>query len=105
MKFLLYATVIFLNLLNLYKLDIPVHCLKSQIIGDWKFKATKPVKKSIDELYRMTCGNPNPSHESSAYKYNMNLKQFVDEFTITLKDDDNVTLTKNNLIKVFFYLF
>lgn len=105
MKFLLYAVVIFLNLLNLYKLDIPVHCTKSQIIGDWKFKATKPVKKSIEELYEMTCGNPNPSHESSAYKYNMNLEEFVDEFTITLKDDDVVTITKDNSKKVNFKLF
>ena len=99
MKFYL-CIVLVLCFTSLYKADIPVHCLKTQIEGDWDFKATKPVIKSIDGLYKMTCGNPNPSHESSAYKFNMDLSLFSDSFSVNLGSNFAATLNENGQSRV-----
>lgn len=34
--------------------DLPVHCLRSQIVGDWKFTLSKPSNK------RSSCGHLHP---------------------------------------------
>jgi hypothetical protein len=36
-----YILTILSSLLHLMKSDIPVHCLKSQIIGDWQFEISQ----------------------------------------------------------------
>ncbi len=84
----------------LYKADIPVHCLKTQIEGEWEFKATKPVTKSIEGLYQMTCGNPNPSHESSAYKFNMDLSLFKNSFSVNLGSNFVATINESEQTRV-----
>ena len=86
MKFLIIKFVI-LCLISLYKSDIPVHCLKSQITGEWEFKATKAVKKEMGDFYKMTCGHQLPSHESSSYKATMDMNLFTESFTVNLQKD------------------
>jgi hypothetical protein len=102
MKFL-FLLVIVLFFANLYKCDIPVHCVKSQIEGEWEFKATEPVTKSIEQLYKMTCGHPNPSHESSAYQMNMDLSLFEYEFSVKLGKNFVATLDQNGKSRVKLY--
>jgi hypothetical protein len=103
MKFLLFKIVL-LCLFSIYKFDIPVHCLKSQIVGEWEFKATKPLKKNIGELYQMTCGHANPSHESTALKFNMDEKEFTENFTVTLSDNDSSVIKRGSTEKVIFII-
>ena len=49
------------------KTDIPTHCVKSQIVGEWVFKRTTAVKRSLSELYseEVLCGHKLPSDEKS----------------------------------------
>jgi hypothetical protein len=61
---------------------------------------TAPVKKTISEQYQLTCGHSNPSHESSAYKFNMNGDNFIKTVEMELKDNDDVLLKDENNIFV-----
>jgi hypothetical protein len=99
MKFFL-AKVIFLCFISMYKCDIPVHCVKSQIEGGWEFKATKPVKKTLVELYDFTCGHKSPTHESNAYLNNFDLNQFTEEFTVDFASNDVATYKDAQISKV-----
>ena len=90
-----FSTLIVLCTLSMYRLDIPVHCTKSQVAGVWDFKATAPRVKTggmereqkLKHTYKETCGHPNPSHESSAYKYNMDKSLFIEDFSVEFKKD------------------
>lgn len=84
----------FLSVLYINKCDIPVHCTLSQIVGEWEFQATPPERKSIEELYDMTCGHTNPSHESTSYKFNMKSKKFTETFTVKFDKNSIAKLTK-----------
>jgi hypothetical protein len=84
----------------MFKCDIPVHCKKSQIEGEWMFKATKAVKKNKEELYDLKCGHKLPSHESTSYKYGMNLDDFTDNFSVNLLNNREAVYTKGNQSKV-----
>ena len=100
MKFLFIKLVI-VCLFSLYKSDIPVHCLKSQIVGEWEFKATKPVRKEIGELYKMTCGHNLPSHESSSYKASMEMSLFTEKFRVNLQKDNTAVYNgKQEKVKI-----
>jgi hypothetical protein len=99
MKFL-FSLVIVLFFGKFIICDIPVHCVKSQIEGEWKFKATEPVTKSIEQLYDMTCGHPNPSHESSAYQMNMDLSLFEKEFSVKFGNNFVATINQNGKSRV-----
>lgn len=114
-----YYTFIVLCSVNLYKFDIPVHCVKSQVEGIWDFKATAPRVKTggmqeeqkLSQTYKETCGHPNPSHESSAFNYNMDLSLFTDTFSVNLKSDftadyingnGDIQKVKSNLYNLLF---
>jgi len=60
MKFtyILVITTLLLSSLNIVKSDIPVHCLKEDIVGDWVFEITSlEIKNS---LLDNTCGHDSP---------------------------------------------
>ena len=99
MKFCFYIALV-LCIMNVYKSDIPVHCVKSQIQGEWDFVATPPQPQSIEELYKMTCGHKNPSHESNAYNFNMDLSLFTEKFSINLGEDFVATMDGKKESKV-----
>jgi hypothetical protein len=91
MKFLKLKLVLLLIFACLYKADIPVHCVKSQIIGNWVFRATetKQVTKP-EELYAHTCGHKNPTHESNAHLAKMDDNLFTKQFTVTFAEDSSI---------------
>jgi hypothetical protein len=81
-------------------------------VGKWNFFATPPIKKSLAELYKLSCGHQIPSRKSSSYKFNMKHNEFSENFTIELNDSDEATyfhdkttkediVYKINLRKVF----
>ncbi len=70
--------------------------LKFKIVGTWKFFLTNPVKKTIQEQYKLTCGHSNPSHELTAYKFNMDQSLFQSSIELDLKESDNAILTDGN---------
>ena len=69
--------------------DIPVHCLKSQIIGKWKIFASKP--DVISNLYQFTCGHTMPSHERNAYTHTKIIPAYT--FSVNLKANDVAALS------------
>jgi hypothetical protein len=97
MKFLL-VKIIIIAFLGLYKADIPTHCLKTQVIGEWEFKASKPVKKSLHDLYDLKCGHTLPSHESTSYKINVDLATFTETFKVEFKNIDDIVYKKDSTI-------
>lgn len=108
MKFTLLISAIIICLFCICRCDIPTHCRKSQEVGLWEFKATKPIKKSLGELYKFSCGHMIPSSESTAMKLNMNLQTFTDKFTIELKDSDEALYSDANisgLVFIYFLIF
>jgi hypothetical protein len=60
--------------------DLPVHCLKSQIVGKWNIKATKLYE--VKSGHEMKCGHLEPSTEATSYKAKPKLK-FDKEFIKT----------------------
>ena len=103
MKFFI-CKIIFLLLLSVYRCDIPVHCQQFQIEGEWEFKATKGNSKNKVELYDMTCGHKLPSHESTSYKNEMNLKEFTEDFSVVLNKNNQAIYKKGNERKVNFII-
>jgi cathepsin C len=67
MKFIFFKILVAVTLISIHKADIPVHCLKSQIVGKWIFQATEPKERNIQELYDLKCGHEMPSHEKSSH--------------------------------------
>ena len=104
MKLIIYILYIVLFTSTFVKSDIPVHCLKSQVIkcnyliGSRKVEifSNPSRKKNTTEKYKLTCGHTNPSHEATAYKFNMNLDDFQLSIEMELKDSDEVILTQEN---------
>lgn len=68
MKFIILKFLLTIALLSFTKADLPIHCLKSNIIGKWKFYAIEPkeINKS-DELYNLLCGHEMPSNEKTSH--------------------------------------
>lgn len=96
MKFTL-LFIVLVSFSNIYKADIPTHCLKSQEVGTWEFKATKTVKKSLADLYQFSCGHQIPSHENTALKFNMDMQTFTEKFTIELRESDEAIYKDANI--------
>lgn len=95
MKHYICFTVILVIVLNVIQCDFPVHCLKSQVVGKWKFKSTQPKALSKLELGSFSCGHKIPSHESTSYQFNMNVDDFVELHELELKDNDEAVLDGN----------
>lgn len=84
-KYLLFLVVIFS--FEFARADLPVHCLKKDIIGEWILELTA-LQASKDG--RVSCGHDSPDRASTSYK------AFLDEFktektlNIELKEDFTV---------------
>jgi hypothetical protein len=77
--------------------DIPVHCVKSQITGDWIIHATKPTIQN--DLYKFTCGHKLPSRENHSYLIKPNSKYNI-KFKVSLQENDQALLFLNKSKKV-----
>jgi len=101
---LVFFAIISLTLVLITKSDIPTHCLKSQVVGEWVFKRTPLQKKSLEELYKgnTLCGHKLPSHESSSYlAKNLDGYEKVQDLRVRLNIDDSVTiLSGGNSLRV-----
>ena len=84
---------ILLNISTIIKADLPVHCLKHDIIGEWVIKASIP--KEVNSGHDMKCGHSEPSSENNAYlaqsPYPLDL-----EYHVVLKNVSTAVLTMPN---------
>ena len=46
---------VFMSKLSVFRADLPVHCLKSHIAGDWEFKISQ--LKKYDKFVENQCGH------------------------------------------------
>ena len=83
MKFYLFFSVYFFLQSNFPFIfaDLPIHCLKSQTHGVWKFEFSEP-KISPDHL-KNTCGHNTPDREKTSFKALEN--SFAPSFTMSLR--------------------
>jgi len=91
-----YKFLICLIITNLFveiKSDIPTHCVKSQIVGEWVFKRTPAVKRSLNELYseEALCGHQLPSNEKTSMRVtDLSKYQLGEDLKVKLSNDDSV---------------
>jgi C1A family cysteine protease len=73
--------------------DIPTHCLKSQVVGDWVFQRGPLSFKTKEELFAESslCGHKLPSHESTSIEAKY-LPNIIDEIQVHLDNDDSVVI-------------
>lgn len=81
MKFVLYITFIFILQTPCFFADLPIHCLKSQTYGKWKFDLSTPLKASNG--LRNPCGHHTPDFINSSFHSYPPL--FTHNSTITLE--------------------
>ena len=70
------------------KADLPVHCLKHQIVGSWNLFLTSSLTKDPSE--KLSCGHTSPDHQSTSYL--AMIDEFESSITLSLKlgQDDTV---------------
>lgn len=87
------VSLCFIALFSCTYQDIPTHCLKSQVVGDWVFQRGPLVAKFKEDLYHQStlCGHKLPSHESSSMLANQ-ISDPVDEIRVHLDHNDNVII-------------
>ena len=93
------AIFILFLLANFQNCDIPVHCLKSQIAGEWTFYLTKAYEQSKKKLYKLGCSHSIPSNQDNAYKAKIGSKYFVKKIKIKLSEDDSAEFLQKELIQ------
>ena len=105
MKFITFKDYCILSLLLIILLfsstkeDLPVHCLKSQIVGEWSFTLGKTIKlSSPSEKYSFTCEHAIPSHESTSYLTNDKKDKLQKEKVINVSFFKDNTFTSSNNI-------
>lgn len=86
MKSLLFYFFLFFPILIIC--DLPVHCLKHQIVGNWNFHISSILKEKDS---REQCGHESPDNPKTSNKPNFEL---IEEkiIVLTLKPDDSVHL-------------
>jgi len=80
--------------------DIPVHCLKSQIQGNWKIFASNPTE--VSNLYQFTCGHSMPSQERDAYTHSKIIPQFIYSLNLQSNDEAILSIDHSNQKVTFF---
>jgi hypothetical protein len=95
-KFVLLVFCIFL-ILNFSRCDLPVHCLKSQIIGKWIISASDLI--NTRNPHEVKCGHNEPSDEESAYLAESNIVLFR-TYNLDLQSNDTAILNIDNDIHV-----
>ena len=95
----IYSLLLIILLFSSTKEDLPVHCLKSQIVGEWSFTLGKTTKlSSPSEKYSFTCEHAIPSHESTSYLTNDKKDKLQKEKVINVSFFKDNTFTSSNNI-------
>ncbi|MCQ2817600.1 MAG: hypothetical protein MJ252_10080 [archaeon] len=98
-KIFLYFLVLLISFINC---DLPVHCVKSQIVGKWTFQGEHPkLKETIKDKYLNTCLHKIPSHESTSYltytnRFQLNLTE--ENFNVNFNEDNTCEIEKEGKI-------
>eukprot|EP01017_Pseudomicrothorax_dubius_P006970 TRINITY_DN120_c0_g1_i1.p1 TRINITY_DN120_c0_g1~~TRINITY_DN120_c0_g1_i1.p1 ORF type:complete len:539 (+),score=148.03 TRINITY_DN120_c0_g1_i1:139-1755(+) len=70
--------------------DLPVHCLRSQVMGKWKIKMMASTK--VSSGHQMTCGHSEPGDPSSSLRAMKGKFKTDSSFLLHLRDDDTVSV-------------
>lgn len=74
--------------------DLPVHCLKHQIVGNWSFHISSVLKEGDS---REQCGHESPDNPKTSNKPNFELIQ-KKIIALTLNSDDSVYLATSQIL-------
>ena len=75
-------------LLNLGFADLPIHCLKHQVAGDWKLEIDTPVQNSK----QMSCGHETPDNPAKSYLSLRKEFQPTTEFLVSLDGESQALM-------------
>jgi len=73
--------------------DLPVHCLKSQILGEWTIETSSHIQTDDG---RVLCGHDSPDNAETSYKALIQLFEATNSIKVDLKDDDTVVLNDDS---------
>jgi len=91
MRFLCISLLLSISLLSLLQpalSDLPIHCLRSQVIGEWTFQITRP--QIFQNYLDTSCGHYAPDDAAVSYLALRDEFQPHMEFKFTLGEDYNV---------------
>ena len=95
----LFILLIF-HLITIHLCDLPIHCIKNDIIGEWKFSLGETTNiKSTKDKYDFTCFHEMPSKEKSSYlTFNKRNKlNIINGIKVNFKEDNTVLLENSNI--------
>lgn len=75
-------------LVNLCYGDLPIHCLKHQVIGLWKLEISDP--QTLEFPFQMNCGHELPDNPANSYLALRNSFNPTTEFLVNLGEDSKV---------------
>ena len=75
--------------------DLPVHCPKSEIIGEWVLETTANIKAADG---RVLCGHDSPGKASTSAKALLEGFEVQNTFSLVLKEDFSVALKQKNTV-------
>ncbi len=88
-SFLLYLLHLLIFIPYCYA-DLPIHCLQSQIVGEWTLQISQP-KFNIDPSF-FNCGHETPDNPSTSYLAMQDDFKPFKEFNVSLKSNNTVFL-------------
>lgn len=74
--------------INTCRSDLPIHCVKSQVVGQWKLEISEP--QEVEFPYKMNCGHENPDNPANSYLALRDSFKPTTQFKVDLKDDTEV---------------
>ena len=84
----LFLSVTLLLFLSPSLADLPIHCLKSQVVGEWKLEITRP--QIYSNYLETNCGHFSPDDASVSYLAMREDFEPHQEFKLSLDSDNNV---------------
>jgi len=95
--------ILLIIIIQIVKSDIPTHCLKSQVTGEWVFKRTPLIEKTLSQLYEKEalCGHKLPSHEkTSVFATSLENSGYTDvqeDLKVILNEDDSAEFVGDHI--------
>lgn len=74
--------------INTCKGDLPIHCVKSQVVGEWTLQISKP--QIVEFPYKMNCGHESPDNPANSYLALRDSFKSDTEFKVDLQDNTEV---------------
>lgn len=83
----MYRGLLVLVLLGLVSADLPVHCLKHQVVGKWKLFVGAP---QLNGMGQLACGHQVPDSDKTSYRAGWDDFKSSSNIEIVLNEDYTV---------------